>query len=209
MSDFLSRHSEFSLCDADVAVRAVTADGLDGFDKARRFYPHLQSGEGQFIALLKKDENQGDMPTILYKDSTKSPSKEEISVINKFIDDNFNCKIPGRFIKWGDGVAIVAYDCPVAQNGVFMPGVMLGEVKKGVLTPHHQLFSAYGGLFKRQVNLKSDDARVQKYLRGEEIDTEITENGFCVILYEGATLGGGKIVNGKIKNHYPKGLRNN
>ena len=209
ISKFLAVHPEFCLCEISDGVRAVTADGLDGFDKARRFYPHLQKGEGQFIALMKKDENQGNLPTLLYKDSAKSPSKDEIAVVNKFISDNLNCKISGRLIKWGEGVAIVPHDLPIPQNGVFMPGVMLGEVKKGVLTPHHQLFSAYGKDFKRLQNLKSDDSRVQKYLRGEEIDTEIADNGYCAILYEGVSLGGGKIVNGKIKNHYPKGLRNN
>ena len=137
------------------------------------------------------------------------PSKDESIVVNKFLIENLSEALQGRLIKWGDEVAIVNHDCPIPSQSVFMPGVMLGEVKKGVFIPHHQFFSAYGSLFKRQVNLKSDDARVQKYLRGEEIDTEITENGFCAILYEGVTLGGGKIVNGKIKNHYPKGLRNN
>ena len=49
-----------------------------------------------------------------------------------------------------------------------------------------------------------------KYLRGEEIDAPSdTDNGWCVISYRGASLGGGKISGGKIKNHYPKGLRNN
>ena len=90
-----------------------------------------------------------------------------------------------------------------------MPGVMLGEVKKGNFFPHHQFFSAYGKSFKRQENLTRDDPRTEKYLRGEEIDASIEGNGWCTLTYEGVALGGGKISGGKIKNHYPKGLRNN
>ena len=209
ISEFLGAHPEFSLCEVNDNVKAATADGIDGLSEARRFYPHLQQGEGQFIALMKKDENCGDLPTILYKDSAKSPSKDEIAVINKFFDDNLIERPKGRLIKWGESVAIVSHDLPVPSQSVFMAGVMLGEVKKGVLTPHHQFFSVYGKAMKRQESLTVNDNRVQKYLRGEEIDTEIADNGYCAILYEGVCLGGGKIVNGKIKNHYPKGLRNN
>ena len=89
-----------------------------------------------------------------------------------------------------------------------MPGVLLGEVKKGNFFPHHQLFSAYSERFLRRENLKRDDERVVKYLRGEEIDSEI-QSGWCTVCYEGVSLGGGKASNGRIKNHYPKGLRNN
>ena len=90
-----------------------------------------------------------------------------------------------------------------------MSGVILGEVKKGNFFPHHQFFSAYGDLFLRKVNLTRGDARVEGYLRGEEIDALEAQNGWCAVTYEGVALGGGKISGGRVKNHYPKGLRNN
>jgi glycerate dehydrogenase len=36
-------------------MMAATADGINGMKEVRRFYPHLTKGEGQFIALMKKD----------------------------------------------------------------------------------------------------------------------------------------------------------
>ena len=90
-----------------------------------------------------------------------------------------------------------------------MAGVMAGEVRKGVFFPHHQLFSAYGRLFKRQEALTKNDPRVEKYLRGEEIEAvSCKDSVFVALIYEGAPLGGGKASGGRIKNHYPKGLRN-
>ena len=86
---------------------------------------------------------------------------------------------------------------------------MVGEIRKGILFPHHQLFSAYGKDMKLLINLKRDDRRISKYLRGEEIDADASGSGWCAVLYEGVPLGGGKISSGKVKNHYPKGLRNN
>ena len=84
---------------------------------------------------------------------------------------------------------------------------MLGEIKGAVFFPHHQLFSAFGGLFRRVRNLEKGDPCCEKYLRGEEIDAGGTDNGWCVVAYEGVALGGGKVSGSKIKNHYPKGLR--
>ena len=34
------------------------------------------------------------------------------------------------------------------------------------------------------------------------------QNGWCAVLVDGFPLGGGKVSGGRIKNHYPKGLRN-
>ena len=102
----------------------------------------------------------------------------------------------------------MSHDLPLPPHSVFMAGVLLGEIKKGILFPHHQFFSAYGADMKRRVELKKGDARVEKYLRGEEIDTDIGESGWCAVTYEGVAIGGGKISGGRVKNHYPKGLRN-
>ena len=206
---FLENHPEFSLCPVDEKIKNATAKGLDGMEETRRFYPHITKGEGQFIALMKKDENTGNMPTILYKESVKQPSKEEIAVVKKFISDNISGELCGRIIKWGEYLALIPHDLPIPPYSVFMPGVVLGEVKKGNFFPHHQFFSAYGSNFKLKEALLRGDARVEKYLRGEEIDSTSDKNGWCAVTYEGVSLGGGKISCGRVKNHYPKGLRNN
>ena len=89
-----------------------------------------------------------------------------------------------------------------------MAGVVVGELKKGRLEPHHQFFSAYGTLMKRRENLTLADPRLAAYIRGEEIEAkDFSDPGYCVITLLGATIGGGKASGGIIKNHYPKGLR--
>ena len=205
---FLASHPEFSLCEVNDALKSVTADGLNGMTAARRFYPHRSRGEGQFIALLKKDENCGVLPTILYKESVTALSKTDEAVARAFLKDNLNTAFSGRIISVGEQAALVSHDLPLPPHSVFMAGVLLGEIKKGILFPHHQFFSAYGADMKRRVELKKGDARVEKYLRGEEIDTDIGESGWCAVTYEGVAIGGGKISGGRVKNHYPKGLRN-
>ena len=86
---------------------------------------------------------------------------------------------------------------------------MLGEIQKGRLIPSHQLFSAYGELFRSQVDLADDPARLEAYLEGEEIEAPSgAPTGYAAVTYHGSAIGGAKISGGKIKNHYPKGLRN-
>jgi NOL1/NOP2/fmu family ribosome biogenesis protein len=210
----LKEHPELEVIPVEDRLLPYTKDGID-FDgchpemkMARRFYPHVSEGEGQFVVVMKKRKNTDEKQTILYKDEGVSPSKSEIQIVEKFLKDNFT-KIPrGRFIKQGDFISLVTHSCPIPKRSVFMPGVVIGEVQKNILKPHHQLFSAFGNDMKVRVELTRDDARVEKYLRGEEIDWDTAESGWCAVCYEGVPLGGGKISGGRVKNHYPKGLRN-
>ena len=212
---FLADNPDFELVPVKDELTEVTCDGIC-FDGAvskdlalcRRFYPHKSAGEGQFIALLKK--NSDNPKKILYKESAKPVSKEEGAIIKKFFTDTLTSEPQGRIVKVGDNIVIVSHDFPIPPKSVFSAGVLLGTVEKGILFPSHQFFSAYGKLFKRQENLTKTDARTKKYLHGEEIDVQGFEgDGWCAILYEGSALGGGKASHGRIKNHYPKGLRVN
>ncbi len=211
---FLDSHTDFELCAVKDTLISVTSDGLDLSNKydlklTRRFYPHISKGEGQYIALLKKNGNSSKSSSFLYKSDEKSPSKEEILTVEKFFSDNLVSRPKGKLVKAGEGVALLPFDFPIPKSSVFMSGVMVGEVKKGILTPHHQFFSAYGKDFVRKEYLKKNDPRVEKYLRGEEIEgISCKSGGYVAVMYENVPLGGGKASGGRIKNHYPKGLRN-
>ena len=97
-------------------------------------------------------------------------------------------------------------DLDVRDGLAFSCGVTVGEVKKNYIQPHHQFFMAMGQSFKRKIDLAPDSEQIVKYLRGEEFDTDC-DNGWAVVTVAGCTLGGVKVVSGKAKNHYPKGLR--
>ena len=139
-------------------------------------------------------------------DSVKPLDKKDAKVVQDFLRDTLKTLPEYRLVQLREDVYL-APDIPLPPRGVFAAGVCVGTLQKGRLVPHHQLFSAYGTDFFRQIPLTRDDARVEKYLRGEEIDAE-GAGGVCAVLFEGAPLGGGKLVGTKVKNYYPKGLRN-
>ena len=207
---FLQAHPDYTLIPVSDTVRAHTADGISLPDAGdvplhfcRRFYPHIAEGEGQFLALMQRKTE--DSPTILYKDASSAPSKDEMHIAEEFLKKTIKLPVGTCIRRIGERLCILREGQIPPPRAVFLSGVCLGQVEKGRLVPHHQLFSAYGNCFLRKVSLNAEDA--SRYLRGEELATE-EEGGFAAVFHNGIALGGGKCAAGRLKNHYPKGLRN-
>jgi len=172
---------------------------------ARRCFAHNGFGEGQFMCkMIKKSQNDNNF--YFKKPKNIDLGQTERRIINEFINKNLENN-DFKFVKNADNVYITN-DLVCDFDGVVNMGVMLGTINKDRIVPSHQLFKAYGEYFKNKINLDYSDEKVNKYLRGEEIDVNMP-NGLAVVMVNNVPLGGGKITNNKLKNHYPKGLRNN
>jgi NOL1/NOP2/sun family putative RNA methylase len=203
---FLTSYPDMHLAPVPQEVKAVTAPAI-GIDEdcARRFYPHLARGEGQFMARLQKGEGgtsqkpkkPKDLPTIL--------GKEEERVWQAFVKDNFDTPLPTP-MQFKGGISLLDTSMPLPQSITYARGVNAGHIEKGRVVPSHWLFSAYGKGMKRQLHLTLDDPRLTDYLKGEVIPCDLPNGWGCVIV-EGCALGGIKVTGGMAKNHYPKGLR--
>ncbi|MBM6901117.1 RsmF rRNA methyltransferase first C-terminal domain-containing protein, partial [Gemmiger formicilis] len=97
---------------------------------------------------------------------------------------------------------------PVGKLRLLRGGVLAGSVVKKRFQPAHALFMAYGAACTNREELTRDDPRTIAWLRGEEIEAGTAQNGWCAVCVDGFPLGAGKVSGGRIKNHYPKGLRN-
>jgi NOL1/NOP2/fmu family ribosome biogenesis protein len=209
VDSFLSRHPEFSLIPVADAVASVTSDGVrfpgctqDGIEMCRRFYPHKSRGEGQFIALMQK--NTKDSPSYNFKGNPVPPTGDEERAVSEFFGNLYK-RPDAKLIKHGNNLVLITHECPLPRHSVFSAGVLVGEVRGKLLFPSHQLFCAYGELFKRQI--EPSEADLERYLAGEETEAPEGRTGYVAINYRGATIGGGKASNGRIKNYFPKGLR--
>lgn len=210
---FLCEHPEFSLLPVAPEIVNITANGVSfagishDMTPCRRFYPHVSPGEGQFVALLQKSADAPATPA--RADNAVPLSKKDAQTVRDFLAQTLATLPDHRLVQLREDVYL-APDIPLPPRGIYAAGVCVGTLQKGRLVPHHQFFSAYGADFCRKLPLDRDDPRVDAYLRGEEIAApELAgENGFAAVLFEGAALGGGKAVDGRLKNYYPKGLRN-
>ena len=211
--DFLSRHPDFEIIPVSKAVQEATAEGylFDGcihesIRNTRRFYPHISQGEGQYIALFRRKSEAKNERKDKYKSPLSKPSDIENKIFSDFIKKTLTDFDYSKVYKYNENLIYVDFDARIPSKKVFSCGVKLGEVIKSRFEPHHHFFKCFGNDFKNIIDLHEGDDRVEKYLHGEVIEADIG-NGWCAVLYEGLVLGGGKAVDGMVKNHYPKGLR--
>lgn len=211
--DFLSRHPEFELIPVSTAVQDATVGGYlfegckhESIALTRRFYPHVSKGEGQFIALFRKAKSVSESKKDRYQSPLTKPTDLEKKILSDFIKKTLDDFDMSRVFKYNENLIYVDFDAKIPSRKVFACGVKLGEVIKSRFEPHHQFFKCFGKDFRNVIDLHDGDDRISKYLHGEVIEADI-QNGWCAVCYEGLVLGGGKCVDGMVKNHYPKGLR--
>jgi NOL1/NOP2/fmu family ribosome biogenesis protein len=185
--DYLEKHPEMKLISKE------------------KLYPHKVDGEGHFAALFEKTNKTGEWDTRL-KEAKPWCSRDAEKAYRDFEKKFFKEKFAARLYE-ANGIL---YELP---EGVFdwkglqvlRVGVRLGEVKGGRFEPSHSLaLCIKKAECKNVVELSGED--LERYLHGETVDADV-DNGWCLICVHGYGLGLGKAVNGIIKNHYPKGLR--
>ena len=207
IDSFLSEHPDFEIIPVKDSVRKATADGIkfegckcEDIHFARRFYPHISKGEGQFMAVLHRKGEEG------FGKKAAAPKEKIDKTVTDFLDSTLVSYDRNAVRLYNMNPVYFSSDVEIPKGSAFSCGVTIGEIKKNYIQPHHQFFMAMGRLFRRQIDLSPDSEEIKKYLHGEEIDVDC-ENGWAVITVNGCTLGGVKVVNGRAKNHYPKGLR--
>ncbi len=201
---FLSENPDFELIDMPFSFGTAGftkyAPNTPDIIKTRHIFPQ-DGGEGHYIALMRKkdDSHNGEIPILKPK---KSSQKD---IADEFIAENFDGISPENVHLIGEKVYISSF-VPDIKCGILRSGVLAGEIKGKRFEPSHNLYSAYGKQAKNRLNLPLADERVEKYLHGEEIECEEI-SGYTALLLEGIPLSFGKASNGRLKNHYPKGLR--
>ena len=221
VDSFLQRHPEFEILPVSEAVRKFSADGIsfegcrcDKLSYARRFYPHLGRGEGQFMALLHSTaELVEDKPAEASRPQRdkkgKGAPKEvkpDLSEVIKLLDKTLVSYDKSAVTEYNGTPVYMPNMIDLGQIRAFTYGCAIGEVKKGYVLPYHSFFMAYGKDFKNKIELAPDSEEIIKYLRGEELETDAPD-GWAAVTVCGCAIGGVKVVSGVAKNHYPKGLR--
>lgn len=211
VDSFLNLHPEFELVPVNEEVQKHSSDGIffDGCKNknihyTRRVYPHKNKGEGQFMALFHNTDPC--THTAGYKKVKNGATEKCDKAVYDFLDDVL-CFFDKDSVQMHNGTPIYfTGDFNTDKATVFSKGVNIGELRKNYIQPHHQFFMGLGEYFKRKIELDTESEALKKYLHGEEFSTTC-ENGWAVVTVKGCTLGGVKVVNGRAKNHYPKGLR--
>lgn len=199
VAKFLTSHSDFKLSDCG------TTFGRPAFlPQARRVFP-MDGGEGHFVAKLVRHSSVS--CSVRERNFTEpkdlKPAQELCSRI-------FQEKPLQHIEKIQDSFYLVPDGFPCTDGlGVLRVGVQLGTLRPGRAEPAHAVFMASKPEeLQKTVALSHDSTAIAAFLHGEEIQVPAEMKGWCGVAVNGVTVGFGKCSDGRLKNHYPKGLRN-
>lgn len=181
-------------------------EGID-MPEAARMYPHRFKGEGQFIAHLQ-DRRPALKKSLKLKSPKSNLTQEQKRLWQDFAKKHLQVDLSGLLQTFGDQLYCLPEGLPdLAKLKLARNGLHLGTFKKKRFEPSFALGLA---LTSDQVNysltLSEEDFRA--YVSGNTvaIDGEHS-NGWYQVLAGGNGLGFAKLVNGTLKNYFPKGLR--
>ena len=188
---FCRRHPDFT-------PEAFSLPGADAPAGMLTCFPHRMRGEGHFVALLRR---QGDGVAALPTDgSLPAPDKADMRVLSEFAPD-----APKPTAMLGDTL-ISLPECPEVRGlRVLRAGLHLGRMKGKVFQPDHAwAVSCCPPAFPR---LPLTETQAARYQAGETLPAPEALKGYVLPTLNGLPLGWGKVSDGVMKNHYPKGLR--
>lgn len=198
---FLEEHKDFILESPNVSF------GRPAFDLpfARRIFP-MDGGEGHFVARMRR-LSQNSCRTVLYVAKQTSAAKQAKS----FYRELFRNSLQSEIEQIGSNLLLLPQGVPQLNGlGVIRAGVLLGEVKTNRIEPAHALFmAAKPDELNSVINFTEDSVQMAQFLRGEELEVEENLQGYTGVAANRIMVGFGKCSSGRLKNHYPKGLRNN
>lgn len=173
--------------------------------KCLRFYPHCFKGEGQFVAKIKKvgHLSKSKLKTRIRNSRLNSEIKNFSDVILKeYLKDIF--RVSDQYYLLNQHFYEEVKDLHLIKRGV-----KIGSIKKNRFIPHQELFlSLPKQTFKRIISL--NDEQFKAYCHGEElkIGSNETLKSWIALSYQDYIFAFGHLVQGNIKNFYPKNLRN-
>ncbi|MGK4098786.1 RsmF rRNA methyltransferase first C-terminal domain-containing protein [Ligilactobacillus salivarius] len=194
--------------------RPEFADGNKDLAKTIRLMPHHFEGEGQFLAKLKFNGEAASVAKKKAKKKKKSKtiSADELDLWHKFVSDfssqelNFadqDLRINGDYLYYYNKDWI-----DINKLKYIRPGLMLGTFKKNRFEPSYALALAVQEAAEENVIELSKDQWAE-YVAGSTIflSGNTRKNGWYLLRCEEKNFAFGKLVNGTIKNFFPKGLR--
>ncbi|RCX21694.1 NOL1/NOP2/sun family putative RNA methylase [Fontibacillus phaseoli] len=201
----------------------------------KRVWPHLQEGEGHYVALLEREPAEGAANEADGKrqrpgrqggrGGKDSSAARDIAAAFAAFREFAAEALPG-FQREGEPILFgeALYLLPRSEglvltadhlSGLKIPraGLQLGEYRKGRFEPAHALAMAVKAWQAARVWTlnDADSPAVKAYLHGEALPVPDSLRGWCLVAFvcggEGFPLGWGKASGGQLKNHLPKGLR--
>ncbi|HEU5012371.1 MAG TPA: RsmF rRNA methyltransferase first C-terminal domain-containing protein [Roseiflexaceae bacterium] len=214
IADFLAEHEDFAL--RPIALPGVShgRPSWAGQQSERadmtltaRLWPHMQRGEGHFVALLQRTSgDEAHAPPLAVNEAPRQARAMWRAFVAATMTND--PAADAQLTLFGAHLYAVPEDTPPVDGmRVVRGGLWLGTIQRDRLEPSHSLALALRAADARQsLDLQPEDERLARYLQGHPLP-EAGEPGWVLITVSGFPIGWGRRAQGIIKNAYPKGLR--
>jgi NOL1/NOP2/fmu family ribosome biogenesis protein len=218
IAQFLRAFPQFALIDpprfAGFAAGRPSwvADSLadETLQKSVRLWPHRFPGEGHFIAVMENQrETQSQASGRPYNFS--APGPKGLAAWRAFARAFLRTEFAGERLLLVNGRLYLLPKMALETGRLHLIcyGLLLGEIRKGYFRPDHALALALRPEdMADAVNFAADSDELAAYWQGLDLPNA-GPDGWLPVAVDGFVLGWGKRVNGRLKNHYPRGLRRN
>lgn len=188
---FLESHGDFE-------AEAFCLPGLpDGAAGMATLYPHRMRVEGHFLALLRR---RGWAEAAQVSAAWPRADAAGLRALEGFLP---GVALP-RISLMGETLVSLPEACPDTRGvKVLRAGLHLGQARGKLFFPDHAWAMATEPPALPRVPLSLEEALA--YQAGEELAA--SGAGYVLPTLAGLPLGWGKVSGGRMKNHYPKGLR--
>jgi NOL1/NOP2/sun family putative RNA methylase len=222
IESFLEAHSEFELLELDFFKHngfdpghPEWANGDARLSRTARLWPHKLRGEGHFIAKLCKADGE-EFEVVLEEDKANigaEPFGRKHALGKAWQEFSRGLGTPDNVnhIVFRDEIQMLEFETPALDGlRVIRAGLPIAQIQKDRLEPAHALSHWFARGFSGvpALNLEPNDPRVAAFLHGELLTVDSDHNGWVLVRANGLGLGWGKQVGARVKNHYPKHLRN-
>lgn len=216
---FLSMHPEFSMSavPTHAGFDCGRPDWIDApslpqekraeIERAVRLWPHHFPGEGHFIAVLARDNTaENKKPLELFQPKGQSKGA---ALWHEFQNQVLNVQLAEERFHFVNNRLYLLPELAINTGSLHLLryGLFLGEARRGYFKPSHTLAMALtADQVQEQVDWPADDPQISAYLSGHDLPSS-GSHGWVIVTVDGYPLGWGKRSNGRLKNHYPRGLR--
>ncbi len=186
-----------------------TGDGTtnESLRKSVRLWPHQFPGEGHFVAVMQR----ADASNHPFGNPLAVPpiGKQELGIWQTFAQKFLRTDLSEERLLLVNSRLYLLPQAALESGKLHLIqyGLLLGEIRKGHFRPDHALALA----LKPEeavdsISFAAESDEIAAYLQGLDLPNS-GPNGWLLVTVDGFPLGWGKRVNGRIKNHYPRGLR--
>jgi 16S rRNA C967 or C1407 C5-methylase (RsmB/RsmF family)/NOL1/NOP2/fmu family ribosome biogenesis protein len=170
-------------------------------------YPHRVTGEGFFISVLRKKELQATARIKFTKSTFAKPAKLSIDYTKWLsIDDNTFLQFNDYLLSFPESLTH-EIEWLASNLKIVSAGTTIGTIKHTKLIPDHALALS---VYLNRNNFPTIPVNKEEaiaYLRKDVFWKENLVKGFCLITYEGRSLGFVNVLDNRLNNLYPAAYR--